>query len=131
MAYTYFLLWLCVALNTAPTLFLKEATLIAGDLPEDFSNFSGWIVDLVSNPYGICAIFLFILSLMAFPMALSRLKLSYMFPIVQAIPLVLTAIFSFLLFEEKVPWLGWLAIVTICAGVLLLSTRPGTSDSTL
>lgn len=119
----YFWLWLCIGVSAASTLFLKEATLIVGEAPANSGELGGWAVDLVSNPYALSAMFFFVLSLITYPIALSRLKLSYMFPLYTATQLVLVAVFSLVLFEEGLTWLGWVAIVTICVGIFLVS-RP-------
>jgi len=127
----YFWLWVSIAMATASALFLKEATVIVGDLPEDFSAFPDWMLTMVSNPYTLSALFFFVLAIITNTIALSRLKLSYIFPLISVVPIALIAVFSLLLFEEKVPWLGWLAIATICVGVFLVSMRTGASDTKL
>jgi len=120
-----------MAAITAAGLFLKEGTLIVGEASENFSELPDWMLRLVSNPYTLAALFFFAMSQIGFVVPFSRLKLSYIQPLCTAIGLILSPIFAFLLFEEKVPWLGWLGIVIMCVGVFLVSIRGGTSDSTL
>jgi len=125
--------WLCVVIATQPVclLFLKEGTLIVGEAPENFSELAGWLVKLFSNPYTLSAVFFFVLNAICWIIAMSRLKLSFMFPFSQAAQIVLVTVFSLLLFEEKVIWLGWLGIVTICVGLFLMSMPRNISESKL
>ena len=127
----YWSLWVSIAGTVAATLFLKEGTLIVGEASENFSELLSWMLKMLSNPYTISAIFFMIPQIVAYTIALSRLKLSYMFPLSQATQLVLVVVFSLLLFEEKVTWLGWLGIVTICIGLFLISMRRNISDTKL
>jgi len=126
MAYLW--LWVSIAATVASGLFLKEGTLIVGEASENFGELPAWMLNLVSNPYALCALFFFVLNVVAYTIAMSRLKLSYIMPLGVAIPLVLGPIFALLLFNEEVPWLGWLAIVIMCTGVFLISMRPDTND---
>ena len=125
----YLSLWVSIAATVAAGLFLKEGTLIVGEASENFSELPGWMLELVSNPYTISALFVYVLSWIGFTIAVSRLKLSYMTPLFTSIPLVLVAALCLPLFGEKVPWLGWLSIVIICVGVFLVSMRTATGDS--
>lgn len=127
----YWSLWVSIAATVAATLFLKEGTLIVGEASENFSELPSWMLKMLSNPYTLSAIFFMIPQIVAYTIALSRLKLSYMFPLSQATQLALVVVFSLLLFEEKVTWLGWLGIVTICIGLFLISMRRNISDTKL
>lgn len=126
-------LWLCIsiAFGAANTLFAKEATAIVGEVPEVPSEVAHWYLKFFSNPYQIAALSFWIPNLLGYTIAVSRLKLSYIFPLSQATQLVLIVVFSLLLFEEKVTWLGWLGIVIVCIGLFLISMRRNISDSKL
>jgi len=126
-------LWLIVSIAaaTAANLFLKEGTLIAGEASENFSELPRWLLKLFSNPYTLSALFFFVLMLIGYIIAMSRLKLSYIAPLYLAMQIVLTAVFCLFLFEEEVTGLGWLGIVIICVGVFLVAIQRESSGSKL
>jgi multidrug transporter EmrE-like cation transporter len=125
----YLSLWVSIVASVAANLLLKEGTHIVGEAPGNFSELPSWMLNVVTNPYTISALFASILAGICITIAMSRLKLSYIMPLYTAVPLIFVVALCLPLFEEKVPWLGWLAIVIISGGVSLVSMRADTSDS--
>jgi multidrug transporter EmrE-like cation transporter len=78
-----------------------------------------------SNPIVICGIVFTIIFMVTYSFAVSMFPLSYLYPLGNAIPLVLTVVFCLLLFKEKVSRTSWLGIATICVGVVLLGIAMG------
>jgi len=127
----YVWLMVSIAAMTASNLFLKEGTNIVGEASENLSELPSWYLKFVSNPYTLSAGFFFVLAIIGYTIAVSRLKLSYIYPLFVAIPLAFVVVFSLLLFEEEVTGLGWLGIVIICGGVFLVAIRRESSGSKL
>lgn len=127
----YVCLWISIATGIAAGLFLKEGTNIVGEAPENSSEMTTWMLNMITNPYTLSALFFFIVTGITFSIALSRLKLSYIYPLFMAVPLVVTPLLALPIFDEKVPWMGWLGIVIICVGVFLISMRRSASDDTI
>lgn len=125
--------WLIVSIAaiTASTLLLKEGTLIVGEASENLSELAGWYLKFVFNPYSLSAGFFFFLANIGYAIAVSRLKLSYIYPLFVAIPLAFVVVFSLLLFEENITGLGWLGIVIVCGGVFLVAIQRESTRSKL
>ncbi len=75
---------------------------------------------LLLNPYLILGLILFVLSAMLWLLVLSKAELSYAYPSL-SISYVLTAVASWLLFNESLNSLRILGITIICIGVIALS----------
>ena len=120
-------MWLIIAIAAAPVgqVFFKVGMLKVGESPQNFRKLPRFLLRVVSNPHVICAIILTVVMSVSFTLAVSKSQLSFVYPLVAAIPLVLVVIFSSLLFKEKVTGLSWLGIATICVGVVLLGIAMG------
>jgi drug/metabolite transporter (DMT)-like permease len=116
----YLLVFISVAAMTAAQLLLKKGLIVVGQLPQSFSQLLPFFLKVYSNPYVISAVFLTILTALAWVLAVSRTQLSFLYPFM-ALSYVLVALFSLLLFKEDVTALRWVGIVVICVGVFLVS----------
>ncbi len=114
--------WLILAIATlsASNLCFKAGMLRVGKSPEKLSKLPRFFLRAFSNRFVISAIVLTIVSIVANASAISVFPLSYVYPLTQAMPLVLTVVLCLPLFKEKVSRMSWLGIVTICVGVVLL-----------
>ncbi len=112
-----------VGLLSAGELLLKKGMLTINDV----SLYSKGIMGLVysftyifSNIYVFSGFFLIGISSLIWLMILSKVELSYAYPMV-SIGYVLVAIFSWILFKENLSIVRWLGIAMICGGVYLIS----------
>ena len=118
----YVWLILAIALIPASQVFFKAGILRVGQSPQQLGKLPRFLLKAVFNRFVICGIVLQLLSVIAMGSAISIFALSYFFPLSQAIPIVLVAVFSLVLFREKISRMSWLGIVIICVGVALLKT---------
>lgn len=116
----YILVFISVAAMTAAQLLLKKGLIAAGQFPQNFSQLIPFFLKVYTNPYVISAVFLTILTALAWVLAVSRTQLSFVYPFM-ALSYVFVALFSLLFFKEDVGVLRWLGIIVICAGVFLVS----------
>jgi len=116
----YLLVFISVAAMTAAHLLLKKGLIAVGQSPQNFSQLLSFFLKVYTNPYVISAVFLAILTALAWVLALSRTQLSFLYPFM-ALSYVLVALFSLLFFKEDVGVLRWLGIIVICAGVFIVS----------
>jgi len=114
-------MWLIVCIAAAPVgqVFFKAGMLRVGESPQSFRKLPRFLLRVVSNPLVIGAIILTVVMSVSFTLAVSKSELSFIYPLVVAIPLVLVMVFSSFLFKEKVSRLGWLGIAAICVGVTI------------
>ena len=77
-------------------------------------------IGVVSNPFVVVGLGLYAFSAVVWLTVLSRVPLSFAYPIV-ALSYAFTPLFAWLLLGEQLPSLRWVGIATICAGVFLVS----------
>jgi len=116
----YLLVFISVAAMTAAQLLLKKGLLAVGQYPQNFSQLIPFFLKVYANPYVISAVFLTILTALAWVLAVSRTQLSSIYPFM-ALSYVFVALFSLLIFKEDVTALRWVGIIVICVGVFLVS----------
>lgn len=119
--------WLILAIATQAgcNLSFKAGTLRVGQSPQKLSGLPGFVRRTFSNPFVIFGVVLNIMFVPAYAFAISAFALSYVYALVAAIPLVLIALFSLVLFREKISRMTWLGIAAICVGVVLLGIAVG------
>jgi multidrug transporter EmrE-like cation transporter len=113
--------WLIIAIAAVPAtaLFFKAGMLRVGQSPQNLRKLPRFLLKTVSDPFVILAIISLIVGSTSFTFAISESQLSYVNTLYLAVPVVLIAIFSSLLFKEKVSGVSWLGIATICVGVTI------------
>lgn len=116
----YLLVFISVATMTAAQLLLKKGLIAVDQFPQNFSQLIPVFLKVYTNPYVISAVFLAILTALAWVLAVSKAQLSFLYPFM-ALSYVLVALFSLLFFKEDVGVLRWLGIIVICAGVFIVS----------
>ena len=75
---------------------------------------------LVGSPLLLLGLLCYVGGAASWIVVLSRLPLSFAYPIV-AISYAITPVLAWLLFGESVPATRWLGIAAICAGIVLVS----------
>lgn len=105
---------------TAAQLLLKKGLLLVGGFPQNLSELGHFFAKAYTNAYILSAVFLTIVTALAWILAVSKTELSQIYPFM-ALSYVLVALFSLLIFKEDVTALRWVGIVVICFGVFLVS----------
>lgn len=78
------------------------------------------VTRVAASPLVIGGLGLYAISMVSWLAVLSRVPLSFAYPLV-AIGYLITAILAWLLLGESIPGIRWLGIATICLGVFLIS----------
>ena len=116
----YLLILISVIAMTAAQLMVKKGTLLLGQFPQHFAELPHFFLKACVNPYVIGAVFLTIITALAWLLAVSRAEISRIYPFM-ALSYVLVALVSLIVFKEGVSPLRWAGIAVICIGVLLVS----------
>lgn len=109
-----------VLLNATAQLLLKMAVRGMGPIalsPETLLR-SGW--SLAQNPYILAGLACYVVSLVVWILALSRVEVSLAYPML-SLGYIVTAIGAWMFFSERLSLLQWLGIVVIIVGVALLA----------
>lgn len=107
-------------LSVAGMLLLKKGMIKVGQVSLLNSNIIKTVFRMLTNFYVIIGGFVYVASLGLWLVVLSKLDVSYAYPIV-SINYVIIAVASKFFFKEKVSRLRWFSIFIICLGVILVS----------
>ena len=116
----YLLVFISVVAMSAAQLLLKKGLLVIGQSPQSLSELGPFFLKAYTNPYVISAVFLGLLTALAWIITVSKVELSYIYPFM-ALSYVLVALFSLWLFNENVTAVRWLGISLICIGVFFVA----------
>ncbi len=117
------MIFISVLLLSAGELLLKKGMLMINDVNLYSKGIMGLLYSFMyifSNVYVFSGFFLIGISSLIWLMILSKVELSYAYPMV-SIGYVLVAIFSWIFFKENLSVLRWFGIAMICGGVYLIS----------
>jgi multidrug transporter EmrE-like cation transporter len=114
----YVILAISILLAVTGQLLMKRGMMLFGAFPA--SQLLYKIIPMFLNPYVFFGFACFGLSSLFWLIVLSRLPLSFVYPMVSA-AYVLVALFSMLFFKENVSLVRWAGIATIILGVFLIS----------
>ncbi|HLH72163.1 MAG TPA: EamA family transporter [Chloroflexota bacterium] len=78
------------------------------------------VVRVASSPLVLVGLFLYAIGAMSWLTVLSRVPLSFAYPLA-ATSYAFTPVLAWLLLRESIPSLRWLGILTICLGVFVVS----------
>ena len=111
-------LWVSIVLNGVAQVLLKKGVGHSSD-----NRVPGhWWISLLRNGWVWSWFLSFVAATAFWLLALSKLDISYAFPLLSA-NFVLVAILSRLLLGEFISWKRWTAIAIICVGVILIAAR--------
>ena len=116
----YLLVFISVVAMSASQLLLKKGLLVIDQSPQSLSELVPFFLKAYTNPYVISAVFLTLVTALAWILAVSRAELSHIYPFM-ALSYVLIALFSLWLFNENITALRWLGIALICIGVFFVA----------
>jgi len=116
----YILILITTLGNVIGLLLVKKTVLDAGQVPRETSDIVPFLVKIMLNPLTWLAIFVVFLGVLAFWLALTKMELSRIYPIIGGLSYILVALFGVLLFKENITMWGWLGVVLVSAGIILL-----------
>lgn len=111
-------LWTSILLNGLAQVLLKKGV---GHSTESGAR-TGWWLSLLTNVWVWAWGLSFVAATGLWLLALSRLDISYAFPLLST-SFVLVALLSRLLLGEFISWKRWIAILVICLGVILIAAK--------
>jgi len=114
----YILLGTSILLAVTGQLLMKRGMMLFGTFPA--SQLLAKVIPMFLNPWVFFGFAAFGLSSIFWLVVLSRMELSFVYPMVSA-AYVLVAIFSFFFFKENVTLIRWAGIAVIILGVYLIS----------
>lgn len=117
MAYIYFAI--TVILQTASQL-LQKYGLNNISTPVSIHDIPAAVVAIIKNPYLVAGVLCSGFGLIFWIAALSKFKLSYLYPM-GAVIYILIALLGHWILKETVTPTNWIGIIIICAGVFLLN----------
>ena len=116
----YLLILITVIGNVIALLLVKKAVVDAGQIPKETGELISFFIKMLTNFYTWLAVLAVFIGLLAFWLILTRIELSRVYPIIGGISYILVALCGVMLFKENVTVLGWLGILMVAAGVILL-----------
>jgi multidrug transporter EmrE-like cation transporter len=114
------LLFISIAIGIAGQLVLKHGMNKHGKTSISFKHFISDVWNIYFHRWIILGVILYAGSLPLWIMALSKIDLSYAYPLV-SINFIAITLLSKLLFKEKVTRFRWISVFTILLGVILLT----------
>lgn len=101
-------------------LILKRGMLEVGEIPSNLNDCISFFIRTLTNLKVIFSLSLAFTAALSWMAAVSKLKLSYAYPLMAStFPLVL--LFSFIFFKEEVTLIRWIGVFVIWFGVFLVS----------
>lgn len=113
----YLVLFLALVLNAIANISIKIGMTKIGD----FNSLPDMLLKAISNPYIILGGICFLLNLIAYAFALSRLNLSIAYPIMVSVGLLIIVFVSWLLLKEAITVPQVIGFVLIISGVWLVA----------
>lgn len=114
------LVLITVGLNVSGQLFMKKGMTAVGVIQGNMNAIVTGLSSAFLNPYVIGGVVAYGLSSVFWLILLSRVELSYAYPAL-SLGYVLITVIGAVVFQENVGGMRWLAVLVICAGVVLLS----------
>ena len=114
----YLLLLISISLAVIGQLMMKQGMMMFGKFP--VKELIIRLVPMIFQPFVFFGLVCFCISAVFWLVILSRIDLSFAYPLV-SVGYVVVALFSFFIFKENVSLIRWAGIITICLGVFLIS----------
>lgn len=116
----YLLIFITLASNVVGLLLVKKTVVDVGQAPKNAGEIIPFLIKIALNPVTWLAVFAVFLGVLAFWLALTRMELSRIYPIIGGLSYILVAVLGVLIFKENVTGWGWLGVALVSAGVILL-----------
>ena len=115
----YILLASAILLNAAANILIKAGMRHMGSLAgRPFIDIG---LGMITNPFLICGVISFAVTLALYSLVLSKMNLSVAYPVMTSLGLLVVTTFSWLFFSEKISFLQWSGYVFIIAGVWMVA----------
>jgi len=114
------MLFVAILLGVVAQIALKAGMRSKGKVNISLRSFYKDIIQIYLNKFVFFGITMYALSFLLWVYALSKIDLSYAYPLV-SVNFVLVTLLSRLVFKEKVSKLRWLSIAVIMIGVVLIT----------
>jgi len=112
-----------VLLNATAQVALKQGMRQIGHFDFRLSNVLGIGWNVIINPFIVSGLFCYIISVVVWLLVLSRVEVSYAYPLL-SVGYIVTAFAGYYFFSEALSASRWIGIITICIGVWFI-TRTG------
>jgi multidrug transporter EmrE-like cation transporter len=114
------LILLGVFLNACAQLTLKQAMRTIGTFSFSLENLAPIGFKIALNPFALGGFVCYLVSVIVWLMVLSRVEVSYAYPLLSA-GYIVTAFAGWAFFGEALGMVRWAGIVVICLGVYLIT----------
>ncbi|MEE9418654.1 MAG: SMR family transporter [Desulfatiglandaceae bacterium] len=114
------LILLGVFLNASAQLSLKQGMRTVGHFAFSLENIMPIGTKVALNPFVLAGLFCYVVSVIVWLMALSRVDVSYAYPLLSA-GYIVTALVGQIFFGETLGPVRWAGILVICLGVYLVT----------
>ncbi len=114
------LIFVSVILGVVGQLSMKQGMLKVGYVSLELTKLSSSFFHIITTPFVLLGLFLYVVSAMFWLVVLSRVDLSYAYPMI-SIGYVLIVFLSWMLFHEHISSGKVLGILLICSGVFLVA----------
>ncbi len=109
-----------VLLNAAAQLALKKGMIQIGYFQFSMENIIPVTCRVALNPFVIAGLACYVVSVVVWLMVLSRVEVSFAYPIL-SVGYIVTAVAGRYLFDEALTPIRWVGIIVICIGVYLIT----------
>jgi multidrug transporter EmrE-like cation transporter len=114
------LILLGVLLNAAAQLSLKQGMRTIGHFAFSLENILPIGTKVLINPFVLTGLLCYVISVIVWLMALSRVEVSYAYPLL-SVGYIVTAFAGQFFFQEALGPVRWAGIMVICLGVFLVT----------
>jgi len=114
------LIFVSVILGVVGQLSMKQGMLKVGYVSLELTKLSSSFFHIITTPFVLLGLFLYVVSAMFWLVVLSRVELSYAYPMI-SIGYVLIVFLSWALLHEHIPPARIFGVLLTCSGVFLIA----------
>ncbi len=115
----YILLAAAILLNASANILIKAGMRHMGGL--EGRPILDVAIGMITNPFLICGVISFAVTLALYSLVLSKMNLSVAYPIMTSLGLLVVTTFSWLFFSERISFIQWSGYIFIIAGVWMVA----------
>ena len=115
----YILLAAAIILNAAANILIKAGMRHMGSLAG--RSVVEIVLGMFSNPFLICGVVSFAVTLGLYSLVLSKMNLSVAYPVMTSLGLLVVTTFSWMFFSERIAFIQWAGYIFIIAGVWMVA----------
>ena len=114
------LIFISVFLGAVGQVSMKQGMSRLGGISLKFPTLFATLISMFTEPFVLLGIFLYVISTIFWLTALSRVDLSYAYPMISA-GYVFVLVFSLFFLNERLNFIRIVGVLLICGGVFLIS----------